>query len=217
MTVALGERFWAKVAVRGPDDCWEWRAATDSWGYGHISVVGKLRKAHRVAYELAVGPIPDGLVVCHTCDNPPCCNPVHLFPGTVADNNADMVAKKRHAHGLPGEANPRARLTWSDVEAIRALYGRGSLSQQALAERFGVSRSAIGDIVRGQHWQDPVYPPRQFPERLAARARLTPREVSRIRERYAGGGTTQEQLGREYGVTKGAISAIVNGKRWRAA
>lgn len=91
-------RFWAKVDVRGPDECWEWQASTTSSGYGQIMVNARPRRitrAHRLSWTIANGPIPSGMVVCHRCDNPPCVNPAHLFVATQQDNIADMVRKGR--------------------------------------------------------------------------------------------------------------------------
>lgn len=91
----LAERLDARL-LKGaePGACWVWTGATLK-GYGQIGDAGVVKYAHRVAYELAFGPIPDGLMVCHRCDNPPCCNPDHLFTGTALDNVADMVGKGR--------------------------------------------------------------------------------------------------------------------------
>lgn len=92
------ERFWAKVDRRGPDDCWEWTAGCNRKGYGKFSLDGATRQSHRISWELANGQIPEGLCVLHRCDNPPCCNPAHLFLGTHADNHADRSLKGRHAN-----------------------------------------------------------------------------------------------------------------------
>lgn len=157
---AVAERFWAKVSRLADNDaCWEWTAATSEKGYGRFSL-GQGRSpqvASRLAWELTNGPIPDGLCVLHICDNPPCCNPAHLFLGTTADNNADMLAKGRHrSRNMQGDRNPHAALSWDDVREIRRVYVRGSrtLGSGALARRFGVSDSHILAIISGRAWQE---------------------------------------------------------------
>jgi hypothetical protein len=94
----LSVRFWTKVTVGAPDDCWPWTGSTDRKGYGKIAsggLEGRLLGAHRVSYEFAYGPVPEGLNVLHSCDNPPCVNPAHLRAGTQADNIHDAVDRER--------------------------------------------------------------------------------------------------------------------------
>jgi hypothetical protein len=133
--------------------CWEWNGSRHVRdGYGQIAgsrETGPL-KSHRVAYELAHGPIPAGMHVCHSCDNPPCVNPAHLFAGTPRENQADMTIKGRGKHMvMAGEASPSSRLNWGAVQEIRA--SQESLS--VLARRYGVSRMAISHVKNGKTWK----------------------------------------------------------------
>lgn len=144
----LVERFWEKVDVRGPNDCWLWLASVKQGGYGKIvDDNGKFQLAHRVSYELTVGGIPPGLVVCHQCDNPRCVSPSHLFIGTQGDNLKDMRTKGR---GNPpkGSRHPKTRHTESIVASIRSDYR----SHRALARAYGVGKSTIGMIKSGGTW-----------------------------------------------------------------
>ena len=96
----LADRFWSKVdRSAGQDACWTWTAGRITDGYGGFKLNGKITPAHRIAWELTFGPIAEGLLACHRCDHPPCCNPTHLFLGTVQDNSDDMVLKGRQASG----------------------------------------------------------------------------------------------------------------------
>lgn len=152
------QRFWAKVDRRGPNECWEWRGARNTNSdHGHFLFSAKptrrLVMAYRVMWWLAVGRIPDGMNVCHRCDNPKCVNPAHLFLGTQADNLRDMREKRRHAHG---ETNGHARLTRGVVEEIRALARSGSMTQAAIAQQFGVDQSHVSNIKHGYAWKHTV-------------------------------------------------------------
>lgn len=146
-------RWWTKVDIRTPDECWPWTAGTFHYGHGCFSVKGKSVPAHRWGYSQLVGPIPSGLFVCHSCDNPPCCNPRHWFLGTALDNMRDKVAKGRHRAPGPtnpasGERNGRCKLTTADVALIRS----SSDSKSALARRFGIGRTQIRRILEGESW-----------------------------------------------------------------
>lgn len=180
MTIELETRFWGKVRVRkgGPDDCWVWTDYIDRGGYGIFSIKHRNKKAHRVAWELVNGPIPDGMLVCHKCDNPRCVRPSHMFLGTTQDNMRDRNSKGRQAKGLRngaftkpdtrargmnhgfyknperrprGSRNGHAKLSEEKVREIKALLDQG-FSQVSIAKRFNVQKSCICKISKGRTW-----------------------------------------------------------------
>jgi hypothetical protein len=147
------ESFWQRL-TRTESGCWEWNGHIAADGYGQLRIDNKAYRAHRRAWELAHGPIPVGLHVCHRCDNPPCCNPDHLFLGTDADNIADKCRKGRaKTRPLCGEANPDAKLTADQVRTIRATYADGAATQTELAVRYGVTQSTIWLIIHRKKWK----------------------------------------------------------------
>lgn len=177
---SLESRFWERV--QKSDDCWLWTGARFSNGYGRIKTGGKNTpevKAHRLSYELHFGTIPDGLYVCHTCDNPSCVRPDHLFIGSAADNNTDRANKGRSAKGdhsgarLHPETRARgdkngtrlhpekvwrgsqislSKLNEEKVVQIRQKHAQGS-SIQELAGEYGVEHKAIRRVLRRESWK----------------------------------------------------------------
>lgn len=143
----LVERFWAKVDTGG--DCWLWTGATYYNGYGVFNIESRNHTAHRAAWILFRGPVPDGILVLHHCDNPPCVRPDHLFLGTPKENTQDMVSKGR---STAGERHRLAKLSVENVLEIRSLH-RDGMVQRRIAERFEVSYATINLIVKRKNWQ----------------------------------------------------------------
>lgn len=142
--------FWSRVAVGKSAECWEWRGGTFDSGYGLFSCGGCSHGAHRFAYYLWHNVDPTDAQVCHRCDNPLCCNPLHLFLGTIADNMLDKTGKGRCA---TGERNGNAKLTSEQVVEIKRLYATGHYSHSAIATQFNVSRHTVGRITQNQAWR----------------------------------------------------------------
>lgn len=151
-TCAEAEQALLRRAAPGaPDECWEWPGARTPRGYGRVTFRGRVKYAHRLSHEAFIGPLADGELACHACDNPPCWNPAHLFAGSHTDNNRDRQAKGRSQRG---EGHYAAKLTEDDVRAIRA----SDLSGPALGERYGVSPFTIYKILDRRSWAhvDPI-------------------------------------------------------------
>lgn len=157
-------RFWSLVdQSAGPDACWPFMGTRDEDGYGRFKAKGTTYRAHRIALALSIGSIPAGKLALHRCDNPPCCNPRCLWPGTNAENLADRDAKGRQArgerHGLRvhpearsrGAANGGARIDEPDVLVILGDLADG-MNLCAISRRRGISRSQVRRIRDGQSW-----------------------------------------------------------------
>lgn len=146
-------QFWA--LVKKTDSCWLWQGDTvrDRSGYGRFHIAGKSWRAHRYAWTVTNGEIPDGLIVCHKCDTPKCVNPSHLFLGTDADNMNDRDSKFRMMHGVQTNT---AKLTDNQVIEIRSRYDASNKKyglKSSLGREYGVSDAMIGLIVRRKNWR----------------------------------------------------------------
>jgi hypothetical protein len=157
------QRFWTHVDTSG--ECWEWQSVCGEDGYGQFWFRSDFVRAHRFAYQITHGEIGDGMLICHTCDNPKCVRPEHLFQGTPAENSADMARKGRAASGdrhvsrlyperlMQGDRHYGAKLTQSQVDDIRRRFAAGGETQAGLAREYGVSRSAVYLIVSNKSWK----------------------------------------------------------------
>lgn len=192
-----------------PSGCWEWTGGK-SHGYGQMRVHevwgNKPVYAHRAAAALKYGPIPYGMSVCHKCDNPPCCNPDHLFIGTAADNLGDMKAKGRSALG---ERNGQSVLSDREIELMRDAVANGS-TQRAIAKIYGISESHVSTIIRGRKRHTAAGQTRA----RHGLAKLTEEEVYEMYDLHEKG-WTPTQLGKHFNVSDATAHCIVTGRTWR--
>lgn len=233
-------RFWSRVRRGADDECWPWTGHLIRAGYGRLSVKGKSRASHRLAYFIQHGIDPMELPILHSCDNPPCCNWRHLRADTYQSNTLESVAKGRantargDRHGARtkpesltrGEDSVNAKLTADAVAEIRRIYATGGISQQAIADMFNISRENVGLIVRNKRWAhlpSDVEHARVASQTnraragdLHANAKLTSDDVRRIRQRHAEGGVTYRMLATEFGVSKENIGFIIRRVHWRS-
>lgn len=149
------QRMWGSVTEAPVDLCWEWKATSRlKSGYGRITLNNRQHLAHRAAWEWAFGPIPNGMLVRHKCDNPTCCNPFHLELGTDQDNYNDMVERGRRIFAsAKGERNCKAKLSESQIKQIRRMYQNENESTNTLARKFNVTQSLISQIVLKKIWK----------------------------------------------------------------
>ena len=159
-------RFWQKVTKGNPDVCWEWNSNRSYNGYGRFRMPAGWYGAHRIAYTLTKGLIAKDALVLHTCDNPGCVNPGHLWLGNQTDNMADMFKKGRgrramgkdngaytHPEKMPrGEDHGSSKLKPRQVQEIRRLYATGSYKQRDLAVQYSVTQSLVSNILHRNLW-----------------------------------------------------------------
>lgn len=152
VVAAYEERFWSKVKRLGPDECWLWSGHRWPKGYGAFKDYGgSLNPASRVAFVMEVGEIPPGMVVMHTCDNPPCVNPRHLIAGTPQENNRDRDIKGRQVSPR-GEKHSHSSITNDTARVIKERLATGE-RQSSVADGLRVSRNVVGQIARGRTWK----------------------------------------------------------------
>ena len=144
--MSVDERFWARVPKKNKNECWEWSGHRHRQGYGFLKVDGTSKLGHRISWEIHYSAIPVGKMVLHRCDNPPCCNPTHLFLGTQKDNMIDCSAKGRLCCG---EKNVLSRLTSEVVTRIRSAKG----TYREIAKLFGTASSNVSVIKNRQGWK----------------------------------------------------------------
>lgn len=150
--IPLENRFWGKVKKK-KNGCWEWVGALNSDGYGVIDVNGKTKRVHRIIFLLVKGiSLEPEQKVCHKCDNPVCVNPNHLFIGTQKDNMSDMLIKNRASNYFTkkGVEHPNSKFSSNDIKKIKQMSK--TLSQQKIAEQFGVVQQTISRIITGKRY-----------------------------------------------------------------
>jgi hypothetical protein len=146
------DRFWAKVDIRGPEECWNWMGAKLPDGYGQFKIGSGSERAHRVAWILTHGLIPEGKDILHSCNNTSCVNPNHLRPGTDTENVQQKMSEGRFV-AVPGELNGNHILTEQEVREIRARYIPFVVSLNQLAREYNVSKKQILNIVHDRQWR----------------------------------------------------------------
>lgn len=207
-------RFEQHCNKRGEDDCWEWGGPRTRHGYGMLHCGGRRSMAHRFSWMIENGPIEDGIVVMHKCDNPPCVNPRHLAVGTHADNMRDMVAKGRHgAGGQHGIKHHAARFTEADVIAIRT----SAKPHAELGRQYGVTPQTIA-YVRHKGWASVELAPVPYERgQSGLKGASNPTSLlddQKVREIRAS--TDKPKiLAAKYGVTTDCIRHVIRRKSWK--
>lgn len=144
--------FWSNVNVGNSNECWNWKLATDRYGYGKVRIGGVVYIAHRAAYEIANSCVPNGKHVLHSCDNRICCNPAHLKPGSHLDNMHDMDARGRRV-GVRAARN----MTLEKANELRQDFKMGA-SKRGLARKYNISPVYVRQILGGKYWKIPPSP-----------------------------------------------------------
>lgn len=213
------DRLWSKIDVRSENECWVWQGAKTTAGYGVIRINYILKYAHRLTWMLHYkSDIPKKGQICHTCDNPPCCNPAHLFLGSQADNMKDAANKGRIKEKVHrGITHHTTHLKEKDIRKIRHL-GQTDIPHQEIGNYFGISRMSVNDIIHKRTWQhiDPEYKPPKSKSKGVTHpfAKLTEDNVREIRQ-LSNEGYSPRAIATIFGVSRGTIEPILKGETWK--
>ena len=210
-------KMMRKIKVNEKTGCWEWVGSKHVHApYGRLQINGKECLAHRAMYEIKVGPIPEGMCICHACDVCCCVNPAHLWVGTRADNARDRDCKGRMVVGNhAGEHNGRSKLTVEEVKTIRKRYRYRKITLARLANEYGVDLGTIGSIIRNKSWKDLEWIGDCDGRGAGYKDRLSYKQAEQIRKRYRYRVVTKRQVAEEFGVSSWTVDKIVRGVTYR--
>ena len=186
--------------INSETDCWVWNWNVHPKGYARIAVDGKEQQAHRVAYELGNGPISEGHVVRHLCDNPSCINPAHLLAGTPKENARDMVEAGNQGN---------QKLTMQDAADIRRLFAKGGLSRSAIARMYGVGNGAVQHIIANQAFYDENYTPPPTDRSRKNDHPIGKATAGEIRRLYLDEGMLHRELAEKFNLKPQTVGSIV--------
>lgn len=223
------EKFWSRVDKKSESECWAWKMSCNSRGYGKFQVGRKTISAHRFSIVASGNEIPDGMFSCHKCDNPPCCNPNHLFIGSSADNQRDMADKGRSCKGernpskthpelFRGENNYGHKLTDEIVSRLRESPPIGAnMNSEAL--KYSVSASALRGAIVGSTWKHlPATNPNKLQAFLNAshpiRVRITRQTADLVKEQLRLGMGVKE-VSAKMGIHQRTVRRILSGQCWK--
>jgi len=209
-------RFFSKVDKT--DTCWVWKASIrGNSGYGAFKINGKVKSAHRVSWEIYnEKKIPDGLLVCHKCNNRLCVNPEHLYVGTYVDNTRDAIRDgvRDHYKYVYGKKVGTAKLSEDNILEVVRLYEKG-LSHKEIAKKLKVDRSTIGDVLRGRTWKHidrKIF--KHYSKKKSKCPKLLEEEVLSIRD-LAKKGVSTRQLANKFNVSYSTIYDIIHYRTWK--
>ncbi len=185
------------------DGCWVWNWAVHPKGYASVKINGRTYKAHRLAYELAKGPIPDGQIIRHLCGNPSCLNPEHLLAGTQTENSRDMVEAGNQVH---------QKLMPSDAIEIRRIFAEGDISRAEIARQYGVTSGAIRMIIANITFYDANYTPPPKEKAKKGEKPIGQDIAKEIRRIYQGGGKSQKEIGLMFNIDQSVVGRIIRNR-----